>query len=211
MSRIVRLVVAIVVGLVLAFAAFFVGFSSGKGQATSLSPVEAYSVSGQISAGVTLAEALDAGALSVESYPAMSLPTDYLGPDSSVATDTVFSFDLAAGQIITRSMLVSASAFNEESGHSPDETLVSIEVPLDAAVAGLIQPGDTVAVYGVTSGESATLLVPRARVVLLGAANSEATEASSPTYVTLAVNQPEAATIIGALASQTIHLALLGK
>ena len=211
MSRLVRLIVAIVVGLVLAFSAFFIGFSSGKGQGTSLNPVEAYSVSGQVAAGVTLADAVASGALVPQTYPALSLPSDYVGPESGVATDTVFSFDLSAGQIVTRSMLVSAASFNGDSGYSPDETLVSVDVTIDGAVAGLLKPGDIVAVYGVTSGQSAALLVPRARVVLLGEANAEAGATSPSTYVTMAVTQPEAETIISALASQTIHLALLGK
>lgn len=215
MSRLLRIILSVVVGLVLAFSAYLLGVTWGTGQTQNRDAAQSvYVVTGGVAAGVTLADAIDSGAVRAETYPAASLPADAVGPDTSLSKADVAVADLSPGQIVTSAQFVDKATYESGTGQLPGETLVSLELTVDGAVSGMLTPSDQVAVYASSpDGSGATLIVPRARVVLIGQSGADTTKTkdSGPVYVTLALTDAETQVVIGASTTSTIHLALLGK
>lgn len=217
MSQMLRITLSVVVGLVLAFSAYLLGVTFGSGQTQSKSTAQqVYVVTGGVSSGVTLGEAIQSGAIKTETYPAASLPSNALGPQNNMSTTNVAAKDLYNGQLLTTSQFVDKNTFERGTGQLPDETLVSLKLTVDEAVAGMLKPADVVSVYSTAAdGSKTTLIVPRARVVLVGQSGASTSTAkpsdTAPVFVTLALTDAQTQTVIGASASSTIHLALLGK
>ena len=97
---------------------------------------------------------------------------------------------------------------------------IQLTIPVESytASAGAIGPGDSVVVYAsprqAASVDAATPLVPQARVVAVGRADSAGTGSaggagSRPLWVTLDLDQTQAAAVEGASHSAYVDLALL--
>jgi Flp pilus assembly protein CpaB len=120
---------------------------------------------------------------------------------------------VAAGE-----MLTAAQFATQHVSVAPGRVQLTIPVDSFTASAGALGPGDTVVVYAsarqVTSMDTARALVPAARVVAVGRSDQSGAGASGAAggrvlWVTLDLDQTEAATVEGASHSAYVDLALL--
>lgn len=112
---------------------------------------------GEIAAGTSLSEASQEHLLGTEKVPDSSLST---APVSAVTTANghlVISASMSQGEVLLKNMLVSAGTLTANGtglAIPPGDMAVTMEMCLDADVAGYVQPGSYIAVFNTeaTSG-----------------------------------------------------------
>jgi len=217
MSSLVRTIIALIVGLGLAFGAYFLGVASVERSQQEIPTETVYVFSQAVDSGVRFSELVDQGALTLATYPVAALPGDAVSPGEEPDGDFVLSVSQQAGQILTSLTFVAEDVLVEQTGVLPSDFLVSVALTVDQTVAGLLKPGDRVAVYatgsipGETTPVDSTLtVIPEARVVLVGQANQSDQDASI-IYVTLALNAVQAQELVHYVNTSNVHLGLIGS
>lgn len=108
---------------------------------------------------------IEAADVTLTQVPIAATPAEGVLTDPNVLVGRVLAVPVFAGQIVTTNLLASTTAGGQFSILEPDETIgpdspawraVSLQVPDDRAVAGLIQPNMTVDVFA-----TATVNVPQ--------------------------------------------------
>jgi pilus assembly protein CpaB len=109
-----------------------------------------------IPAGTQIGSAVGDGSLTSEKEPASSVPSEAVHSISGALTGRVTSVALSPGQLLLAPMLVSpgtrtASSFGVALAVPPGDVAVTMEMCLDADVAGFVQPGSYVTVFDTMS------------------------------------------------------------
>lgn len=217
MSSLIRTIIALVVGLGLAFGAYFLGVASVERSQQEVPTQNVYVFSQAVDSGVRFSDLVDRGALTIATYPVSALPADAVTPGSEPKGDFVLSVSQQAGQILTSLTFVAEDVLVEQTGVLPSDFLVSVALTIDQTVAGLLKPGDRVAVYatgnvpGETTPIDATVtVIPEGRVVLVGRANQADADAAT-IYITLALSATEAQKLVHYVNTSSVHLGLIGS
>lgn len=217
MSSLIRTIIALVVGLGLAFGAYFLGVASVERSQQEVPTQNVYVFSQAVDSGVRFSDLVDRGALTIAAYPVSALPADAVTPGSEPEGDFVLSVSQQAGQILTSLTFVAEDVLVEQTGVLPSDFLVSVALTIDQTVAGLLKPGDRVAVYatGSVPGETTPIdatvtVIPEARVVLVGRANQADADAAT-IYITLALSATEAQKLVHYVNTSSVHLGLIGS
>lgn len=215
MSAVIRIAVALVVGLGLSFGAYFLGVASVEREQQEVPTETVYVFTQSVDNGIRFGELVAQGALELATFPASALPADAVSPENEPPSDYVLSVSQQAGQILTGLTFVAEDVLVEQTGVSPTDFLVSVALTSDQTVAGLLKPGDRVAVYATgqipgetTPVDSTRTVIPEARVVLVGQANQE--DDGALVYVTLELSASESQDLVHYLNTAEIHLGLIG-
>lgn len=216
MSAVIRIAVALVVGLGLSFGAYFLGVASVEREQQEVPTETVYVFTQSVDSGVRFGDLVAQGALELATFPESALPADAVTPEAEPPSDYVLSVSQQAGQLLTSLIFVAEDVLVEQTGVSPTDFLLSVALTSDQTVAGLLKPGDRVAVYatGQIPGETTPVdatrtVIPEARVVLVGQANRE--EDGALVYVTLALSASESQDLVHYLNTAEIHLGLIGS
>jgi Flp pilus assembly protein CpaB len=160
----------------------------------------------------TVVQASDIAAVHVR-VPDNMARTAYAASNSDQLVGHRVAVHVAAGE-----MLTSAQFATQHVSVAPGRVQLTIPVDSFTASAGALGPGDTVVVYAsarqATSIDAARPLVPAARVVAVGRGDQTSAGASNAAaarvlWVTLDLEQTEAAAVDGASHSAYVDLALL--
>jgi Flp pilus assembly protein CpaB len=161
----------------------------------------------------TVVQASDIAAVHVR-VPDNMARIAYVGSNSDQLVGHRVAVHVSAGE-----MLTSAQFATEHVSVAPGRVQMTIPVESYTASAGALGPGDTVVVYAgprqSTAIDAATPLVPSARVVAVGRADQTGVGVSTSAgarvlWVTLDLDQSQAAAVEGASHSGYVDLALLG-
>lgn len=106
-----------------------------------------------IPSGTSAAAALHEGLLSSQSLPAASVPSDALRSISPGLGNLVTSANVQPGQLLLRSMLVTAAQATSGLAIPDGMVAVTIQLCLPAAVAGNIHAGSQVAVFDTSAAK----------------------------------------------------------
>jgi pilus assembly protein CpaB len=229
-GKLLIVVAALVLGGIAAFSAY--GFLGALQQEASAGnqPVKVYVATGDIARGASASDLIAKGLVQQVEMPKRYVPDGAAMSPDSVA-NRVLSGPVSKGEILTTGRFQYAS----EAGlaFSVPKGLVALTVPVDEArgVAGLISPGDHVAVLATVQKTSARdqetrIVVPGVQVLAVGQ-NTEA-QGSIPaqaaqsgvlssaqgsggatTMVTLAVSPADSEKVVFAVESGSIWLILL--
>ncbi len=113
-----------------------------------LKAVKVLVASQPIPAGTSAGAALSGGMLTTEKVPLSSVQTGYVSSLTPDISHLVTSSALQPGQILLRLMLVRAGQVTGAGiAIPPGMTAVSVELCLEADVAGFVRPGSSVAVF----------------------------------------------------------------
>ena len=205
----------------------------------------------EIPAGTSASTALHEGLLASQQLPARSVPPDAVRSITPDISSLVMSANVQPGQLLLRPMLVTTAQATSTGTLAIPKGMVAVTIPLclSEAVAGYVQPGSEVAVFDTFSrsklsvqdncngsGQShqstasgvvqTRVVLPRVRVLSVGAATASGTGgtsaasttaaagsttagASGPVLVTMAVNQADAERLILLTETGVSYLALL--
>lgn len=217
MSSILRTVIALIVGLGLAFGAYFLGVASVERSQEQVPTETVYVFSQAVDSGIRFSDLVAQGALTLATYPTSALPSDAVSPGEEPEGDFVLSVSQQAGQILTSLTFVAEDVLVEQTGVLPSDFLVSVALTADQTVAGLLKPGDRVAVYatGSVPGETTPVdatrtVIPEARVVLVGQAN-QLEQDGSIVHITLALDATQAQELVHYVNTARVHLGLIGS
>jgi pilus assembly protein CpaB len=231
-GKLLIVVAALVLGGIAAFAAYgFLGSLQNEAAAGS-QPVKVYVATEDIARGATASDLVAKGLVRQVEIPKRYVPDGAAISPESVA-NRVLSGPVSKGEILTTGRFQYASeaglAFSVPAG------LVALTVPVDDArgVAGLVSPGDHVAVLGTIDrsrnrGQESRIIVPGVRVLAVGqSTDAQGSGSSQPAQsgglssggsavsgatrigVTLAVSPSESEKIVFAVESGSIWLVLL--
>jgi len=232
-SKILIVAVAVVLGAVAAFAAFQYLDAVRREAAAGSRMTEVLVAKSDIARGMSADEMLSAGLVE-----RVQIPQRYVaqGAISSVRTvaDRILAVPVSQGEILTAGRF----QYPSEAGlaFSVPKDYVAVTVPVDEArgVAGLVKPGDRVALVATVGakgnqGEMTRIMIPGARVLAVGRSTgvearssgpsgpgsvlaAETTgdgQAQSPANVTVALSAADAEKVIFAVEAGRIWLALL--
>jgi len=230
-SKLVIAIVAVVLGLAAAFAAY-VYLSGVQRAAQAGSTMTAVLVAKQdIPRGTLANDLMSSGAVEVTKMPLRYVPEGAISSMTGV-TDRVLAVSVTKGEVLTSARFQYPSdaglAFNVPVG------FVAVTIPVDEArgIAGLLKPGDRVALMiTVTNqrrgGDQTGYAVPGAKVLAVGRSTGTEAESSSSSgssggalsgsssgsktanTVTLAVSATDAEKVVFAAESGRLWLALL--
>jgi pilus assembly protein CpaB len=233
-NRLIIVVAALVLGGIAAFSAWgYLGALETAASAGS-QPVKVYVAKQDIARGATASDLIAKGLVEQVEMPKRYVP-DGAGMSAESIANRVLAGPVSKGEILTAGRFQYAS----EAGlaFSVPEGLVALTVPVDDArgVAGLISPGDHVAVLATVQKKSATdqetrIVVPGVQVLAVGqntdaqgsstqqssqggsvlaSSQGSGAQGSATTIVTLAVTPVESEKIVFAIESGSIWLVLL--
>ena len=148
--------------------------------------------------------------------PAAAVPPAYVTNLSEIATKK------SVATIYKGQVLISAQWADQAATGGlpipPNMNAISVQLNDPERVAGFVQPGSSVAVYG-TIGENTQLILTDAQVIAVGpaAAGSSGNGATTgnsevaSTVVTLALNAADSAKLVNAKQTGSLYLGLLSK
>src|SRR5210317_1132301 len=121
MSSLLRTIVALIVGLGLAFGAYFLGVASVERSQQEIPTETVYVFSQAVDSGVRFSDLVDQGALTLATYPVSALPGDAVSPGEEPEGDFVLSVSQQAGQILTSLTFVAEEVLVEQTGVLPSD------------------------------------------------------------------------------------------
>jgi pilus assembly protein CpaB len=107
----------------------------------------------EIPGGTSASTALHEGLLASQQLPASSVPPDAVSSITPDISSLVLSANVQTGQLLLRSMLVTSAQATSTGALAIPKGMVAVTVStcMHAAVAGYVQPGSQVAVFGTYS------------------------------------------------------------
>jgi pilus assembly protein CpaB len=236
-SRAVLVAAAVALALIGTFAVFAYVHNADKRAVAGTKASQVLIAHKEVPAGTSWSDAVKDGYLVAEKIPASAAPESALSSvEAGVPNDDVASASIASGQIVLREMFGTAASANTGAIAIPKGMIaISVAMSSNADVAGFVQPGSEVAIFGtftVTSpdGKPATsvtgtaqyltdLILPKVLVTATsvaaptnvdGKTGSQGTvSAGGSVLVTLAVTQAQAQQVILAQQTGQIYFALL--
>lgn len=213
-SRLLRISLAAVIAILAASLAFQLSGSSSGGATSKSTAV--YVVKSLIQRGTTLQSAISSKLVKIETYPDSTLPSDAIGPQTAKSVMSPSSIDLNPGTIVTKSQFLEDAALTSITGLEPGMVAVSGNFKLEESVAGLIAKGDSVAVFatfasgtGTNSGNKTKMIIPSARIVLVGLSGAPEANSTGTQIVTLGLSPEDAGFFIHAAKTASMQLVLL--
>jgi len=203
--RVLAVALAVLLALIGIVAVLAYVHKANERAIAGLKAVTVLAASQPIPAGTSASAAQSRGLLTSEKLPLSSVPSGYLSSVTPDIAHLVTSSPMQPGQLLLRPMLVSAQQVTSAAiAIPPGMAAVSVELCLEADVAGFVVPGSSVAVFDTYARGSKTLqqacdptrqgqgsastvitrvLLPKAEVlsVAAGPASSQATAAGSGT------------------------------
>ncbi|HUB38785.1 MAG TPA: RcpC/CpaB family pilus assembly protein [Streptosporangiaceae bacterium] len=151
-SRLLVVVLAAVLAIFGVVAVLAYAHQANERAVNGLKPLTVMWATGSIQAGTSLNDARNL--LSTEKVPRLSLSTEGVPSITSANEHMVLGVNMAKGQLLLKNMLVkpgtpvaSSSGSASSLPPKPGQIEVTMEMCLDADVAGFVQPGSYVAVF----------------------------------------------------------------
>jgi pilus assembly protein CpaB len=236
--RMVLIAAAVALALVGTLAVFAYVHNADKRAVAGTKPASVLIAHKAVPAGTTFGDAMKDGYLTAEKVPASSAPESAISPlDSGVADTAVAATDIPSGQIALHEMFSTTTSSKTGAIAIPKGMIaISVTMASNADVAGFVQPGSQVAIFGTftvvgADGKPATgvtgtaqyltdLILPKVLVTATSEAAptnvqgaKEGSQSSVSTggsvLVTLAVTQADAQKIILAQQTGQIYFGLL--
>lgn len=105
----------------------------------------------QIPSGTTAGTALQSGMLVSQKLPASAVPSEAVSSIAPALSGLVMSADVQPGQVLVRPLLVASSQLTGALAIPTGMVAVTVATCMPGAVAGYVQPGSRVAVFGTYS------------------------------------------------------------
>ena len=108
----------------------------------------------KIPSGTTAGTAFQSGMLVSQKLPASSVPSEAVSSLTPAVSGLVMGTDVQPGQVLLRPMLVASSQLTGALAIPQGMVAVTVSTCMPGAVAGYVQPGSRVAVFGTYSDKS---------------------------------------------------------
>jgi len=229
-SKLIIVVLAIALGGVAAFAAYsYLGGVQRAAEAGS-TMTDVLVATQDIPRGTSANELMSSGAVQLVKMPLRYIASGAISSVTSVA-DRILAVDVSKGEVLTTARFQYPSeaglAFNVPKG------FVAVTIPVDDSrgVAGLVKPGDRVALVVTIAtksgqGDQTRIAIPGARVLAVGRStgaeptqqasasgggivSSQSNQPQSASTVTLGLSSTDAERVVFAVESGRVWLALL--
>lgn len=185
-ARILIIVAAVVLGAIAAFATFAYLDGVRREAEAGSRMTEVLVANSDIAQGISADDMLAAGVVDRKQIPQRYVPAGAISSVRTV-TDQILAVPLSRGEILTTGRFQYPSAAGLAFNVPKDYVAVTIPADDSRAVAGLVKPGDRVAVIatvegkGAQAGDMTRIMIPGARVLAVG--HSTGVEANRTTTV----------------------------
>jgi pilus assembly protein CpaB len=235
-KRIILVAAAVLLAVMGTFAVYSYGKSADKRALASTESAPVLVVTKRIPAGTTWSDAIKGNYFSPENYPAKSVPDSALADakTAAIGKDAVALADIVPGQFLLREAFGTQTAQTGALAIPKGMVAVSVELPVNAEVAGYVGPGaqvtifvtaklatpadtkttpadvgDEVDVTKTVLSKANVLAVSQAPVTAVDGSNDGSSSSSGSPLVTLAVTQRDAERVILSQKVGDLYLALL--